>query len=90
MKALEEAKGRSPFIGHLFCRFSDYLLAQVGGVFNAADNLRAGNYGAAALDALGVLGNAASFLRACFGAGTPLLTPDGEEKRGRARLICGN
>ena len=29
MKALEEAKSRSPFIGNLFCRFSDYLLAQV-------------------------------------------------------------
>jgi CRP-like cAMP-binding protein len=29
MRALEEAKDRSPFIGNLFCRFSDYLLAQV-------------------------------------------------------------
>jgi CRP-like cAMP-binding protein len=29
MKALEEAKSHSPFIGNLFCRFSDYLLAQV-------------------------------------------------------------
>lgn len=29
MKALEDAKQRSPFIGNLFCRFSDYLLAQV-------------------------------------------------------------
>ena len=29
MKALEEAKNRSPFIANLFCRFSDYLLAQV-------------------------------------------------------------
>jgi CRP-like cAMP-binding protein len=29
MNALEEAKGRSPFIGNLFCRFSDYLLSQV-------------------------------------------------------------
>jgi hypothetical protein len=29
MRALEDAKGRSPFIGNLFCRFSDYLLAQV-------------------------------------------------------------
>ena len=28
MEALEEAKRRSPFIGNLFCRFSDYLLAQ--------------------------------------------------------------
>ncbi len=27
--ALEEAKSRSPFIANLFCRFSDYLLAQV-------------------------------------------------------------
>lgn len=29
MSALEDAKSRSPFIGNLFCRFSDYLLAQV-------------------------------------------------------------
>lgn len=29
MKALEDAKSRSPFIGNLFCRFSDYLLAEV-------------------------------------------------------------
>src|SRR5438045_7020376 len=29
MKALEDAKRRSTFIGNLFCRFSDYLLAQV-------------------------------------------------------------
>ena len=29
MSALEEAKQRSSFISNLFCRFSDYLLAQV-------------------------------------------------------------
>jgi CRP-like cAMP-binding protein len=29
MQQLEEAKSQSPFIGNLFCRFSDYLLAQV-------------------------------------------------------------
>jgi CRP-like cAMP-binding protein len=29
MSALEEAKRRSPFVGNLFCRFSDYLLSQV-------------------------------------------------------------
>jgi len=29
MKALEDAKRQSTFIGNLFCRFSDYLLAQV-------------------------------------------------------------
>ena len=29
MEALEDAKRRSRFIEHLFCRFSDYLLAQV-------------------------------------------------------------
>jgi CRP-like cAMP-binding protein len=28
MEVLEEAKHRSPFIANLFCRFSDYLLAQ--------------------------------------------------------------
>ncbi|MFL6722121.1 MAG: Crp/Fnr family transcriptional regulator [Sphingomonas sp.] len=29
MESLEDAKNRSPFIANLFCRFSDYLLAQV-------------------------------------------------------------
>jgi len=29
MQALEEAKKRSPFIANIFCRFSDYLLAEV-------------------------------------------------------------
>jgi CRP-like cAMP-binding protein len=29
MKALEDAKNRSPFIANLFCRYSDYLLSQV-------------------------------------------------------------
>jgi CRP-like cAMP-binding protein len=29
MRALEDAKQRSSFIGNIFCRFSDYLLAQV-------------------------------------------------------------
>ena len=29
MKALEEAKNRSSFVANLFCRFSDYLLAEV-------------------------------------------------------------
>ncbi|MGZ2411790.1 CRP-like cAMP-binding protein [Sphingomonas sp. F9_3S_D5_B_2] len=28
LEALEDAKHRSSFIGHIFCRFSDYLLAQ--------------------------------------------------------------
>lgn len=29
MEALEDAKKRSPFIGNLFCRYSDYLLSSV-------------------------------------------------------------
>jgi hypothetical protein len=29
MAALEEAKSRSPFVANIFCRYSDYLLAQV-------------------------------------------------------------
>ena len=29
MKVLEEAKGRSGFVSNIFCRFSDYLLAEV-------------------------------------------------------------
>jgi CRP-like cAMP-binding protein len=36
MRALEEAKSRSNFIGNIFCRFSDYLLSQV--MQNAACN----------------------------------------------------
>ena len=29
MSALEKAKSQSSFLGNLFCRFSDYLLAEV-------------------------------------------------------------
>lgn len=29
METLEDSKSRSPFVANLFCRFSDYLLAQV-------------------------------------------------------------
>lgn len=29
MEAIEDAKSRSPFVANLFCRYSDYLLAQV-------------------------------------------------------------
>ena len=42
MKALEDAKSSSPFIGNLFCRFSDYLLAQVmqSAACNAFDSIQ--------------------------------------------------
>ncbi|MGO8751258.1 MAG: polymorphic toxin-type HINT domain-containing protein [Thermoguttaceae bacterium] len=49
----------------------------VGNAWNFSDNLQAGNYGSAAMDAVGLLGNVSQMLRACFAAGTPLLTPDG-------------
>lgn len=29
LEMIEQAKSRSTFVGHIFCRFSDYLLAQV-------------------------------------------------------------
>lgn len=43
----------------------------VGGAVNAGQNLAEGNYLAAAGDALGVVGGVASFMKACFVAGTP-------------------
>jgi hypothetical protein len=58
-----------------------------GGSLNAGDNLAAGNYGAAALDLIGVAGNSFQMLRPCFpggGAGPhtaglgPLGQPDDE------------
>ena len=36
-----------------------------------------GNYDAASINALGLIGNISQLGRACFAAGTPLLTPDG-------------
>jgi hypothetical protein len=51
----------------------------VGNAWNFSNNLQAGNYGSAALDAVGLLGNESQMLRACFAAGTPLLTPDGSK-----------
>jgi len=50
-----------------------------GGLINASNNLANGNYGAAALDAAGVFGNLGSIFKACFVAGTPLLTPEGSK-----------
>ena len=49
----------------------------VGNAWSFSDNMQAGNYGSAAMDAVGLLGNVSQMLRACFAAGTPLLTPDG-------------
>jgi hypothetical protein len=49
----------------------------VGNLWNYSENTQAGNYGSAALDAVGLLGNVSQMLRACFAAGTPLLTPNG-------------
>jgi len=52
----------------------------VGGAVNAGQNLAEGNYLAAAGEAVGVVGGIASFMKACFVAGTPLLLPDGTSK----------
>ncbi len=49
----------------------------IGGSFNFLDNVNAGNYGMAALDALGVFGNVSSMLRACFEPDTPTETKEG-------------
>jgi RHS repeat-associated protein len=51
----------------------------VGGSFNAYEHFQDGHYVQGGLDALGVVGNAGQMLRACFLAGTPLLTPDGHK-----------
>ena len=51
----------------------------VGNGLNLYDNVGAGNYGAAAFDALGLAGNIGQIFRACFAAGTPLLTPEGSK-----------
>ena len=48
-------------------------------IANGFDNFNKGNYGAAALDFAGALGRFSQLLRACFAAGTPLLTPTGEK-----------
>jgi RHS repeat-associated protein len=49
----------------------------LGGTVNGLENWSEGKYGAAALDFLGVAGSFAQFTKACFVAGTPLLTPTG-------------
>ena len=51
----------------------------VGNAWNMSDNLAAGNFKAAAFDALGLVNNLSQISRACFAAGTPLLTPDGSK-----------
>jgi hypothetical protein len=44
-----------------------------------ADNLQSGNWWGAGLNGLGLLGNLGQFLRPCFAAGTPLMTPTGSK-----------
>jgi hypothetical protein len=48
-----------------------------GGTLNARDNLAAGNYGAAALDLVGVSGNIFQMLRPCFPGEVQVLTRRG-------------
>jgi hypothetical protein len=50
-----------------------------GGSLNAEENFKKGNYIWAGFDLLGVAGNMSAMGRACFAAGTPLLTPDGDK-----------
>jgi filamentous hemagglutinin len=58
----------------------------VGGAANAAENLQNGNYLGAALDAVGVVANAAQAGKSCFAAGTPLLTPTGDKPIAQFRV----
>ncbi len=51
----------------------------MNGGLNAYENFSNGNYLMGTLDALGVLGSVSNLFRACFVAGTPLLTPDGSK-----------
>ena len=51
----------------------------LGGAVNAGQNLAEGNYLAAFGDAVGVVGGIASFMKACFVAGTPIRTPEGSK-----------
>ncbi len=51
----------------------------VGNALNMGENIQNGNYGAAAWDGVGLLGNIGQMSRACFAAGTPLLTPEGSK-----------
>jgi RHS repeat-associated protein len=48
-------------------------LQAFGGAVNYADNMMQGNYGTAALDALGVLGNLSQLSRSCFSGDTELM-----------------
>ncbi|MGP0062531.1 MAG: polymorphic toxin-type HINT domain-containing protein [Isosphaeraceae bacterium] len=48
----------------------------VGNGWNAYDNYQDSNYLGMALNGLGILGNVSQFMKSCFAAGTPLLTPD--------------
>src|SRR5262249_41056210 len=50
-----------------------------GNAIGLADNLRQGNWGSAAFNAMGLYGNMSMLRRTCFVAGTPLLTPDGSK-----------
>jgi RHS repeat-associated protein len=51
----------------------------VGNAANAVDSWNNGDYVGAGLSALGTLGNIGQLNKACFAAGTPLLTPTGDK-----------
>ncbi|MHB1423875.1 MAG: polymorphic toxin-type HINT domain-containing protein [Gemmataceae bacterium] len=55
------------------------MVQGVGSLSNAWGDFQQGNYGSMALNLLGAAGNLGSLLRACFAAGTPLLTPTGSK-----------
>lgn len=54
-------------------------LQGVGGLVNAGQNIYQGNYLSAAMDLAGAAGSFSQMARACFAAGTPLLTPYGSK-----------
>jgi Pretoxin HINT domain len=58
----------------------------VGGVLNAYDNIKAENYGAAALDVLGAALSAAGARTSCFTADMELLTTDGWKRMDQLRV----
>ena len=51
----------------------------VGNVINAYEAFSQGDMAGGILNSVAALGNAASMLRACFAAGTPIRTPDGHK-----------
>jgi hypothetical protein len=56
------------------------VVQAAGGSINAVQDWNDGNYLGAALNVAGVAGNVGALRKACFAAGTPLLTPTGDKR----------